>query len=286
MGLVTMKSLLRGAAKGGYAVGAFNVFGLENMQGVMRAAAQKNAPVIVQVSPGAAKHIGYRTMAGMTRGCAEEYGACVALHLDHAEDEAVIRECVDAGFSSIMIDASKRPFAENIERTGRVVDYCARYGVTVEAELGKLGGQEETANADTREALFTNPEDVPVFVRATGIDALAIAVGTAHGFYKSEPKIDFARIRRIRELTDAALVLHGGTGVPDADFRRAIDCGIRKINVGTELWLVGYGATMKREAALLPDGGDPRKVMAKVRDACGDIVSHKIDVFGCANQAY
>lgn len=286
MSLVTMRSLLLQAGKSHYAVGAFNFFGLENLQGILQGARDKKSPVIVQVSPGAARHIGPQATVGMAAGYAEEMGIPVALHLDHATDYNFIRKCVDAGFSSVMIDASKLPFEENIAATTRVVEYASRKGVSVEAELGRLVGAEEEIAVDIREACFTNPDDVSVFVDKTGIDALAIAVGTAHGFYKQEPKLDFDRIAAIRRKTGVALVLHGGTGVPDVDFKKAIQAGITKINVGTELWLLGYGATMKREAALLEENGDPRKVMVKVREACAEIVGRKIDVFGSSGKAH
>ena len=284
MGLYTLRELLIPASAGEYAVGSFNFFGLENLQGILLAAAQLHAPVIVQASPGAVRHIGEKGICGLTRSLAEEYGVTAALHLDHATELDFIFRCVDNGFTSVMIDASKKSFSENVELTQKVVEYAHRNGVSVEAELGRLGGAEEEIRVSERDALFTDPEEAVRFVALTGVDALAIAVGTAHGFYKFEPDIDFDRIREIHAKTNSALVLHGGTGVSDSDLRRAIEAGISKINVGTELWYNGYGNTMKKYAEQMPYNSDPRKVMAKVREACREIVLKKIEIFGSAGR--
>lgn len=285
MSLVTLRSVLRASLKGNYAVGSFNFFGLENVQGIIKGAANLKAPVIVQASPGAVKHMGEKAICGMVAGLADESGIPVVLHLDHATDYDFICRCIDNGFTSVMIDASRKSLLENIELTSRVVDYASRRGVSVEAELGKVGGSEEEIKVEDKDAYFTNPEDVVTFVKATGIDALAIAVGTIHGFYKSEPKLDFDRIAAVRSLSDIPLVLHGGTGIPDNDLTRAISLGINKINVGTELWLVGYGNTLKKYASIMPDNSDPRKVMEQVREACMRIVEEKITVFGSVGKA-
>lgn len=285
MSLLSLRSVLTKASREGYAVGAFNFFGLENLQGILQGAREQKAPVIVQVSVGAVRHMGIATIVGMTAGAAEDYQVPTVLHLDHATDFDFIKKCVDAGFSSVMIDASAKPFRENIALSAKVVDYASRKGCSVEAELGVLGGKEEHLDVQERDAFFTNPQVVPEFVRATGVDALAVAVGTAHGFYKQAPRIDFERIGNIRAATDTPLVLHGGTGLSAQDFREAVRRGIAKINVGTELMLVGYGATLKREASAMPDLSDPRPVMASVREACAAIVSEKIRIFGSDNKA-
>jgi ketose-bisphosphate aldolase len=281
MPLVTLKSVLHAAAKGNYSVGSFNFFGLENLQGIIEAAADKRSPVIVQISAGTVKHIGERCACKMTGGISADYGTPVALHLDHAGDYDLVRRCVDNGFSSVMIDGSSRPFEENVELTARVVEYAMKYGVSVEAELGHVGGSEEGISMDERRAFFTDPRKALEFVRATGIDALAVAVGTVHGFYRELPRLDFDRLREIHELLpDLPLVLHGGTGIPDDDIRRSIALGIRKLNIGTELWYNGYGNVMKKYAALMPENGDPRKVMAEVRAASKAIAGQKMDVLG------
>jgi ketose-bisphosphate aldolase len=281
MPLVTLKSVLYEAAKGNYAVGSFNFFGLENLQGIIEAAADKRSPVSVQISAGTVKHIGEKCTCKMTEGISGDYGTPVVLHLDHAADYDLVRRCIDNGFSSVMIDGSNKPFEENAELTARVVEYAMKYGVSVEAELGHVGGNEDGISIDERRAFFTDPQKALEFVRITGIDALAVAVGTVHGFYREVPKLDFDRIREIHELLpDIPLVLHGGTGIPDDDIRRSIPLGIRKLNIGTELWYCGYGNVMKKYAALMPENGDPRKVMAKVREESKAIAGHKMDVLG------
>lgn len=228
--------------------------------------------------------MGEKGVCGLARGLIEDYGVKAALHLDHATDFDLICRCIDNGFSSVMVDASKQSFEENVELTQKVVEYAKKHGVSVEAELGRLGGAEEEIKVSDRDVLFTDPSEAARFVALTSVDALAVAVGTAHGFYRFEPKIDFARIREIHEKTEVALVLHGGTGISDEDLRRAIAAGISKINVGTELWYNGYGNTMKKYAEQMPLNSDPRKVMAKVREACRDIVERKMEVFGSAGR--
>ena len=284
MPLITLKYAMMRSMKEGFAVGAFNFFGLENLQGIVQGAAEKKSPVIVMASCGALTHIGEKTVVGMTRGLAEEYDVPVVLHLDHATDYDMICRCVDNGFTSVMIDASSKSFNENVDITAQVVEYAARTGCSVEAELGHVGGKEDEISVDERSALFTRPEDVVRFVSSTGIDALAIAVGTVHGFYKSKPLLDFDRIAAIRAVSGIPLVLHGGTGVPDEDFRRAIALGVNKINVGTELRVHGFFDVMKRGCEEAKDD-DPRKITARIRKTCAAIVAEKIEVFGSVGKA-
>lgn len=278
MALVTLKSVLHEAQKGKYAVGAFNFFTLENLRGIIKGARDLDSPVIAMASVGALKVMGEKIVVSMTRNLAEEYGQEVVLHLDHATDYDLIRRCIDLGFTSVMIDASQKSYEENVEITQRVVSYASKYGVSVEAELGHVGGVEDHISVDERDALFTVPEDAKRFVDETGIDALAVAVGTVHGFYKSEPDIDFDRIRSIRALTNIPLVLHGGTGVSDGDLAKAIELGITKINVGTELKVNGVFETMKSATNTLTDQ-DPRSVSKLVVLKCSEIVQEKIKVF-------
>lgn len=285
MPLVTLKSVLADAQRGGYAVGAFNFNGIEDAQGILDAAAEKKAPVILMTSASAVSYIGgAEAVVGLIRGLAGRLDIPVVLHLDHAESYDLVCACVDAGYTSVMIDASKLSYEENIALTRRVTDYAGKFGVSVEAELGRLGGREEQISVSSREAAMTNPDDVPAFVERTGIDALAVAIGTAHGFYKEEPKLDFDRLSRIRSLTAVPLVLHGGTGVPEEDFIRSIRCGMSKINVGTELKYC-CSQTVRKNAAEKPDQIDIRKLAGPARANCRDIVLHKIDLFGSANRA-
>jgi ketose-bisphosphate aldolase len=284
MALVTLKYLLQRAVREKYVVGAFNFFGLENLQGIVKGAAAKKSPVVAMISPGALAYIGEKTVVGMASGMADDYGVPVVLHLDHSTDYDLCCRCIDNGFTSVMIDASSREFHENMDLSAKVAEYAAKTGCSVEAELGHIGGVEDDITVDEHQALFTKPGDVVTFVSATGIDALAVAVGNAHGFYKSAPRLDFERIAAIRAVTSIPLVLHGGTGIPDEDLRKAAALGINKINVGTELRVHGYLDVLKRESPVF-QGDDPRKIMACVREACAAIVEEKIDVFGSAGKA-
>jgi ketose-bisphosphate aldolase len=283
MPLVTLKEILKGTKENGYDVGAFNFNSYEDAQGIINGAVAKKAPVIVMASMGAVKYIGLKTTAYMVRGMAESVDIHVCLHLDHATDHDLIKACINAGFTSVMIDASMKSYEENISETAAIVEYAAKYGCSVEAELGKVGGKEENVVVDEREASFTNPADVPHFVKETGLDALAIAIGTVHGFYKSEPKLDFARLEAISKITDAPLVLHGGTGVPVEDFKKAVKLGMSKINVGTELKAT-YASALREALAAKPNEIDPRKFMGAIKDKCSEVVQGKIDIFGCANR--
>ena len=281
MALVTLKYVLERAKRGGYAVGAFNFFNLENLKGIVEAATIKESPVIAMASVGAMKIMGEKLVVAATRAISEEYETDVVLHLDHATDHDMICRCIDNGFTSVMIDASQMSFDDNVRATRKVVEYAQRYGVSVEAELGHVGGVEDHINVDEREALFTVPSEAEIFVRETGIDALAVAVGTVHGFYKSEPNIDFNRIATIRELVNLPLVLHGGTGVSNADLKRAIASGITKVNVGTELKVHGLFDVMKAGSNASTDS-EPRTISKMMIAKCSEIVQKKINIFGSA----
>ena len=285
MPLVTLKYALRQAQKNGYAVGAFNFNGIEDARGIIEAAVEKNSPVILMTSVSAMKYIGGPdAVVGLIKGLSDKLPVPVVLHLDHAEDYDVICSCVDAGYTSVMVDGSKLPYEENIAFSRSIVDYASKFGVSVEAELGKIGGHEGNINVDERSAAMTDPDTVVKFVKETGIDALAVSIGTVHGFYKAEPKLDFERLEKIRALTDIPLVLHGGTGVPEADFIRSIKCGISKINVGTELKYC-CSQTVRKAIAEQPDQIDIRKLVGDNRKNCREIVLHKIDLFGSENKA-
>lgn len=283
MSFVTLKEILRGTRENGYAVGAFNFNSYEDVQGIINGAVAKSAPVIVMASMGAVKYIGLKATAYMVRGIAESTEIPVCLHLDHATDLDLIRKCIDVGFTSVMIDASMKSYEENIRETASIVAYAKKMGCSVEAELGKIGGREEQIVVDEDSAAFTNPEDVPYFVNRTGIDALAIAFGTAHGFYKKEPKLDYKRIAAVAAITEVPLVMHGGTGVSEEGFKKAIQNGISKVNVGTELKAT-YVSAIRDVAAKNPGEGDPRKYMCNVKQDCSEVVQRKIEIFGCANR--
>lgn len=285
MPLVTLKSVIEDSIEKRYAVGAFNFNGIEDALGIIDAAEEKNSPVILMASTSAVDYFGgAAATAGFIKALAAKSSAPIVLHVDHCTSFEMIKDCVDSGFSSVMIDASKADFEENIARTAEVVKYARKFGVSVEGELGRLGGREENVDVSDREKNMTDPDTVEEFVARTGIDALAISIGNAHGFYKGTPKLDFDRIVKIRSLLSCGLVLHGGTGIPEPDFVRAVECGMNKINVGTEL-KYACSQNARQVMAQKPDEIDIRKLVGSNRQACRDIVLHKIDLFGSAGKA-
>ncbi|MCF0134217.1 MAG: class II fructose-bisphosphate aldolase [Blautia sp.] len=289
MALVTLKEILANTRKEQYAVGAFNFSCPEDAEGIVMAGVEKKAPVILQVSMNALKYNGLKALVGYIKGMAESVEIPVCLHLDHATDYDLIRECVREGFTSVMVDASKKPYEENIADSRAIVEYAHSYGVSVEAELGMLGGREENVVVADASAAMTNPEDVPRFVQETGIDALAVAIGTAHGFYKADPKLDFIRLEKILQLTDCPLVLHGGTGVPEEDFRRCVQMGMSKINYGTAIKSVFVGAVAAvtpDEIQKVPGKQDPRNLLKPAKIAVAKHVGEKIDIYGSTGKAW
>lgn len=284
MPLVNMKTLLTAAEEGGYAVGAFNCNNMEIVQAIIQAATEEHAPVIVQASQGAIKYAGLSYITALTRVAAEEAQVPVALHLDHGTSFDQVMRCIRDGFTSVMIDGSKLPLAENIALTRRVLDVARAVGVTVEAELGKIGGTEDDITVTEREALMTDPEEARQFVAETGVDALAIAIGTAHGRYKGEPKLDFDRLRRVRELVQVPIVLHGSSGVPDEAIRTAIQLGVRKVNIDTNI-REAFVKGVREALAANPDEIDPRKILGPAREEMTAIVREKIRVFGSSGKA-
>ncbi|MDO5100332.1 MAG: class II fructose-bisphosphate aldolase [Eubacteriales bacterium] len=286
MGLVTLREILAGTREGKYAVGGFNFNSFEDAQGLIEGAVEKNSPIILMASMSAVKYLGLKQTVGMIKGMAESVDIPVCLHLDHATDVALLKEAIREGFTSVMVDASALPYEENIAMSKAIVDFAKIYGCSVEAELGKVGGKEEHIVVEDRAATMTDPADVVRFVEETGIDALAVAIGTVHGFYKSEPKLDFDRLEKITKLTDCPLVLHGGTGVPVEDFKKCVRMGMSKINVGTELKKT-YSDAVRTAVKNEPESEiDPRKLVAPVKKACAEVVKEKIEIFGSADKAW
>lgn len=281
--LVSLRELLQEAKRGRYAVGAFNFSNLETLRAIILAAQRRSAPVIIQTSQTAIKYAGLEYIVAMARVAGEQAGVPVVLHLDHGTDLATIEACIKAGYSSVMIDASHHSFTENIRLTKEVVAMAHAHGVSVEAELGRLAGQEDEISVGEREAAFTDPAEARAFVEETGVDALAVAVGTAHGLYRGEPHLDFLSLQQIAELVSIPLVLHGASGVPDASIRQAIACGISKINIDTELRIAFYRAV--KNFLDHHDTYDPRKFLSPAIDAMAELVEAKIDLFGSANKA-
>lgn len=283
MSLATVAELMPQAEREGYAIGAFNANNLEFVQAIVAAAENQRSPVIIQASQGAIKYAGLEQITAMVKTAAEKASVPVALHLDHGTDFNQVMRCIRAGFTSVMIDASKFPLDENIALVRRVVEVAHAVGVSVEAELGRIGGTEEHVTVSEREAFFTDPEEAEVFVRATGVDTLAVAIGTAHGPYRGEPKLDFDRLSAIRARVNIPIVLHGSSGVPDDAIRRAVALGVRKINIDTDL-RQGFMARLREVMAEHPEEYDPRKLLGPARDTLQKIIEHKMQVFGSAGR--
>lgn len=284
MPFVTVSELLKKAEAGGYAVGAFNCNNMEIVQAIVVAAEAENAPVIMQASQGAIKYAGIDYITAMARLAAEQARVPVALHLDHGTSFEQCMQCIRAGFSSVMIDGSKLPLADNIALTLKVLDVARAVGVSVEAELGKIGGTEDDIHVSEKEAFFTDPWEAEVFVRETGVDALAVAIGTAHGQYKGIPELDFPRLEKIRSLVNIPIVLHGSSGVPDDAVREAIRLGVRKVNIDTNI-REAFVAAARKVMADKPKEIDPRKMLGPAREAATEVIREKIRVFGSSGKA-
>lgn len=283
--LVSGKDILLHAQKNNYAVGAFNINNMEIIQAIASAAGDLKAPVIIQASQGGIKYAGIEYISTLGKMAAEIVDVPVALHLDHGTDFDQVMLCLRHGFSSVMIDGSRFPLEENIAFTKRVVDIAHPLGVSVEAELGKIGGTEDNVVVDERDATFTDPDEAQRFVEETGVDSLAIAVGTAHGVYKGEPKIDFDRIKAIRSKVDVPLVLHGSSGVPYEALKKAISLGICKINIDTDL-RISFTDGVREVLDNNPNEIDPRKLLGPARDKMAETIKEKIKVFGSDGKAW
>ncbi len=308
MALITTKEMFKKALVNDYAVGAFNVNNMEIIQGIVDAASIENAPLILQVSAGARKYAKPAYLLKLVEAAIEDTGLDIALHLDHGEDFDICKKCIDDGFTSVMIDGSKHLFEENIALTKQVVEYAHAHGVVVEAELGKLAGVEDNIKVDARSATFTDPDEAVEFVERTGVDSLAIAIGTSHGAYKfkGEPYLDYERLKKIHSLLpDTPLVLHGASsvlkefvdrcnkfggqipgaqGVPEEMIRESTKYGICKVNIDTDLRLA-MTAEIRRILIENPSEFDPRKYLGPGRDAITKMVQHKIkNVLNASNQ--
>lgn len=284
MALVSMTEMLKKAKEGKYAVGQFNMNNLEFTQAIIEAAEEENSPVILGVSEGALKYMGLEYTVAMAKAAAEKAKVPIALHLDHGSTYEIAMKVIGAGFSSVMFDGSHYPYEENIEITKRVVEAAHAMGVSVEGELGTIGGTEDDLSVDEEHAKLTNPSEAIEFYNATKVDALAIAVGSAHGVYKGEPKIHFEIIDSVSKQIDIPLVLHGGSGIPDETIRTAISYGIGKVNVNTENQIA---FTDKIREILNNDSKvyDPRKYLGPGRQAIKEVVKEKIRLFGSNGKA-
>ncbi|MFI3619837.1 ketose-bisphosphate aldolase [Enterococcus avium] len=275
---VTLKEVLQDADQLNMAIGAFNTHNLEMLPAIIKAAGKQKTPVIIQTSCGTANYVGHRNLVAVCKSMAEEYGVNVALHLDHAKDFGEIRKAIRAGYSSVMFDGSSFDFKENILGTKQVVNFAKDFGVSVEAELGTVGGTEDGIVVSQDEVFYTDPKDAVQFVAETGIDALAVAIGTNHGQYMSKTDISFERLEQIKAAVDIPLVIHGGTGVKDDDVKKVIDLGIRKFNVGTEL-LVGWNRKSKECYEAHKENISNRDNVVPCLTTIEEIVERKISLF-------
>ena len=311
MPLVTSKEMFEKAYKGGYAIGAFNVNNMEIIQGITGAAADLKAPVILQVSKGARAYANRTYLMKLVEAAVIDTGLPICLHLDHGDTFELCKSCIDDGFTSVMIDASSKPFAENIALTRQVVEYAHDHGVVVEAELGTLAGIEDEVNVSAEDSSYTRPEEVQEFVEKTGCDSLAIAIGTSHGAYKfkpgTKPQLRFDVLEEVeKKLPGFPIVLHGSSsvpqefvekinkfggnmpgaiGVPEDQLRKAASMAVCKINIDSDLRLA-MTASIREYLAEHPDHFDPRQYLKPARQAIHDMVAHKIvDVLGCDGKA-
>ncbi|WP_251861892.1 tagatose bisphosphate family class II aldolase [Clostridium sp. Marseille-Q2269] len=282
--LVTTKEILKKAQQGKYAVPAFNIHNLETIRVVVETAAEMKSPVIVAGTPGTIEYAGGEYLVAILEAASKKHNIPIALHLDHFEDVEKIKKYIDIGFTSAMIDASKKSYEDNVKTVKEVVNYAHERGVVVEAELGKLGGQEDDLIVDEKDAMYTNPQQAKEFVDKTGIDSLAVAIGTAHGLYKGEPKLDYDRLKEIKKEVDIPLVLHGASDVPEESVKKTIELGICKVNIATDL-KIPFANAVKEYFKENPNANDPRKYMTPGKEAMKEIVVAKIKMCGSENKA-
>ncbi|ECO4284419.1 tagatose-bisphosphate aldolase subunit KbaY, partial [Salmonella enterica] len=277
MSIISTKYLLRDAQAKGYAVPAFNIHNAETIQAILEVCSEMKSPVILAGTPGTFKHIALEEIYALCNAYSGSFGIPLALHLDHHESLDDIRHKVNAGVRSAMIDGSHFPFEENVKLVKSVVDFCHSRDCSVEAELGRLGGVEDDMSVDAENAFLTDPQEARRFVELTGVDSLAVAIGTAHGLYTKTPQIDFQRLAEIREVVDIPLVLHGASDVPDEYVRRTIELGVCKVNVATEL-KIAFATAVKKWFTENPEGNDPRYYMRVGMDAMKEVVRSKITI--------
>ena len=311
MPLVTSKKMFEDAYKGGYAVGAFNVNNMEIIQGIVQAGTKLNAPLILQVSKGARAYANHTYLVKLVEAAVETSGLPIVLHLDHGPDFETCKACIDGGFTSVMIDGSHLPYEENVALTKKVVDYAHDHGVVVEGELGRLAGIEDDVKVSDEDSSYTKPEEVCDFVGRTGVDSLAIAIGTSHGAYKfkpgQDPKLRIDILEEVeKQLPGFPIVLHGASsvipefveeinryggkmdnaiGIPESELRKAAEHAVCKINIDSDLRLA-MTAAIRKYMAENPSHFDPRQYLAPARAAIEGMVEHKIlEVLGCAGKA-
>ncbi|OCG42536.1 class II aldolase, tagatose bisphosphate family [Gilliamella sp. Fer1-1] len=279
MYLISSQEMLKKAQRECYAVPAFNIHNLETIQVVIDTAKEMQSPVILAATSGTYSYAGINYLISICKTAASINHFPFALHLDHHEDINDIQTKIEAGIRSIMIDASHYPFEENIDIVSKMVAFSHKYNASVEAELGRLGGQEDDLIVDAKDSAFTDPDAAKEYVERTKIDSLAVAIGSAHGLYKGEPKLDFDRLAKIRDKVDIPLVLHGASGIPEQMVKQSISLGICKVNVATEL-KIAFSDALKQDFKQHPDANDPRHYMQPAKTAMKKIVADKIRICG------
>ncbi len=311
MPLVSTKEMFEKAYKGGYAIGAFNVNNMEIIQGITEAAKEENAPLILQVSSGARKYANHTYLVKLVEAAIQETGLPIALHLDHGDTFELCKSCIDGGFTSVMIDGSHHSFEDNIALTRQVVEYAHAHGVSVEGELGRLAGIEDAVNVSEKDASYTDPDQVQEFVEKTGVDSLAIAIGTSHGAYKfkpgQKPQLRFDILEEVeKRLPGFPIVLHGASsvipkyvdiinanggrmpdaiGIPEDMLRKAASMAVCKINIDSDLRLA-MTAAIREHFAQSPEHFDPRQYLSPARANIKELVKHKlVNVLGCNGKA-
>jgi fructose-bisphosphate aldolase class II len=286
MGLISLKAALEPALNQGYAVGSFNVINSDFADAIVHAGEHLNAPLILSIAEVHLKYLGLEPTANYLLDLAGRSELPIVVHLDHGVSVDIIERAVQCGFSSVMIDGSELSFAGNVEKTRQIVEFCHPHGISVEAELGAVGGGEEGQLGGTADpSLLTDPKLVKSFVEKTGIDALAVSIGNVHGRYKGDPHLDFALLEAIRRQTSIPLVLHGGSGIPDEDFRKAIGLGICKVNVFTGMAQAAVRATRDRLMQEGQEYHDYPELLREVQGSIGMVVEEHIEVFGSEGKA-
>jgi len=282
--LVPMNNMLADAEKRGYAVGAFNVNDLAGVQAVAQAAEEERSPVIIQIYTTGVGVIGPRYIVAMAEAAAQSSTVPIALHLDHGRDLETVEICVKSGFSSVMIDGSKLPLAENIEISRKTVEMAHAAGMSAEAELGKIGSGSQELSADDRRASLTDPGEAVEFVNKTKVDALAVAIGSAHGLYKFKPELDFDLLKELKKVAKTYLVLHGGSDLPENQIIRAIELGITKINVATDL-TVAYSKALRELVAGSEGIIWSGRVFTAAREVMKGLIKERMRLFGSTGMA-
>lgn len=282
MRLCNTNAMLRDAQKNHYAVPAFNIHNLETFQVVVDTCQEMRSPVIIAATPSTVRYADKNYLVALTGTAMETHDIPMSFHLDHHEDVQEIKTTIAAGCRSVMIDASRLPYDENVAKVREVVAFAHTCGASVEAELGRLVGQEDNISVSDIDSAYTNPDDAVRYAEDTGIDSLAVAIGTAHGLYKGTPKLDFDRLQTIRARVEIPLVLHGASDVPDALVQKAISLGICKVNIATDL-KIPFSNAVKAYFQAHPEANDPRKYMTPGKEAMAEVVRHKIQVCGSQN---